>query len=226
MILDIAKVLEMIIFPSTVKFRILHNFSTFSIFQTCLIKFSSLSSFYYKKNIFLKFLLFFGLSQYNQYHRVSVIPISGYPFHLNLNLIGYQSSAKGRGFVNVIIQHSLVLFFFNISHFPPFLWNRLNSSDKKVTIRKRVIKADLIQEFRDISSVVDWGNSIWNLTPTMPINISWKFLVKISVKRRTLKKPWMTKGLLKLSKRKQKNFLKNVHEMKALTKYINLSLKF
>ena len=112
MILDIAKVLEMIIFPSTVKFRILHNFSTFSIFQTCLIKFPSLSSFYYKKNVFLKFLLFFGLSQYNQYHRVSVIPISGYPFHLNLNLIGYQSSAKGRGFVNFIIQHSLVLFFF------------------------------------------------------------------------------------------------------------------
>ena len=45
MILDIAKVLKIVIFPSRVKFRILHNFSTFSIFRTCLIKFSSVSSF-------------------------------------------------------------------------------------------------------------------------------------------------------------------------------------
>ena len=45
MIYDIAKVLKIVIFPSRVKFRILHNFSTFSIFRTCMIKFSFVSRF-------------------------------------------------------------------------------------------------------------------------------------------------------------------------------------
>ena len=50
----------------------------------------------------------------------------------------------------------------NISdHFPIFtisVKHRLDSSDKKVTIRKRIINADSIQEFRDILSEVDWEN--------------------------------------------------------------------
>ena len=33
---------------------------------------------------------------------------------------------------------------------------RLDPSNKKVTIRKRIINADSIQEFRDILSKVDW----------------------------------------------------------------------
>ena len=48
--------------------------------------------------------------------------------------------------------------------------HRLDSSDKKVTIRKRIINADSIQEFRDIFSEVDWGISKY-LNPAMPINI-------------------------------------------------------
>ena len=32
----------------------------------------------------------------------------------------------------------------------------LDSSDKKVAIKKRIINADSIQEFRDIFSEVDW----------------------------------------------------------------------
>ena len=42
---------------------------------------------------------------------------------------------------------------FNIS-----MKHRLDSSDRKVTIRKRIINADSILEFRDILSEVDWGN--------------------------------------------------------------------
>ena len=55
---DIAKVLKTVIFSSTVKFYILHNLSVFSIFRTCLIKFSSVSSFFYKKNVYLIFFVF------------------------------------------------------------------------------------------------------------------------------------------------------------------------
>ena len=46
-------------------------------------------------------------------------------------------------------------------HFPIFtisVKHRLDSSDKKVTMRKRIINADSIQEFRDVLSEVDWEN--------------------------------------------------------------------
>ena len=40
----------------------------------------------------------------------------------------------------------------------------LDSNNKKVTIKKRIINADSIQEFRDILPEVNWGNlsSIFN----------------------------------------------------------------
>ena len=47
------------------------------------------------------------------------------------------------------------------AHFPIFtisMKHRLDSSNKKVTLRKRVINADSIKEFRNILSEVDWGN--------------------------------------------------------------------
>ena len=34
----------------------------------------------------------------------------------------------------------------------------LDSNNKKVTIKKRIINADSIQEFRDILPEVNWGN--------------------------------------------------------------------
>ena len=48
----------------------------------------------------------------------------------------------------------------------------LDSNDKKVTIKKRIINADSIQEFRDILSEVNWGNLYSIFNPTMPMNIS------------------------------------------------------
>ena len=60
-------------------------------------------------------------------------------------------------------------------HFPIFsisVKHRLDSSDKKVTIRKRIINADLIQEFRDILSEVDWGNLYSISNPNELMNIS------------------------------------------------------
>ena len=86
----------------------------------------------------------------------------------------------------------------------------IDSNDKKVTIKKRIINADSIQEFRDILSEVNRGNlySISNL------NDAYEYFLKvfsgiydlalllktISVKKKTLLNPWMTKGLLKSSK--------------------------
>ena len=108
-------------------------------------------------------------------------------------------------------------------HFPIFtisVKHRLDSSDKKVTIRKRVINADSVQEFRGILSEADWGNLYSISNP----NDAYEYFLKVflgiydlvfplktfSVKRKTLQNPWMTKGLLKSSKRKQKLFEKFV----------------
>ena len=60
-------------------------------------------------------------------------------------------------------------------HFPSFtisVKRRLDSSDKKVTIRKSILNGDLIQEFRDILSEVVGGTSIHYLTPMMLMNTS------------------------------------------------------
>ena len=100
--------------------------------------------------------------------------------------------------------------------------HRLDSSDKKVAIRKRIINADSIQEFRYILSEVDWGNLYSISNP----NDAYEYFLKVfsgiydlafrlktfSVKRKTLENPWMTKGLLKSSKRKQKLYEKFVNK--------------
>ena len=60
-------------------------------------------------------------------------------------------------------------------HLPIFtvsMKHRFDSSDKKVTIRKRIINACSIKEFTDILPEVDWGTCIQYLTSTMPMNIS------------------------------------------------------
>ena len=108
-------------------------------------------------------------------------------------------------------------------HFPIFtisVEHRLDSSDKKVTIIKRIINADSIQEFRDILSEVDWEN-LYSITNP---NDAYEYFLKVSsgiydlafplktfsVKKKTLQNPWVTKGLLKSSKRKQKLYEKFV----------------
>ena len=101
---------------------------------------------------------------------------------LNLNLIKYQSNAKVRNLdkparvtknnatlTDYIINNSFsdqenltgILKTDIIDHFPTFtisIKHILHSRGKKVIIRKRIINADSIQEFRDILSELDWGN--------------------------------------------------------------------
>ena len=107
-------------------------------------------------------------------------------------------------------------------HFPIFtisVKHGLDSSDKKVTTRKRIINADSIQDFRDILSEVNWENLYSISNP----NDAYQYFLKVfsgiydlvfplktfSVKKRTLQNLWMIKGLLKsLSKRKQKLYEK------------------
>ena len=89
--------------------------------------------------------------------------------------------------------------------------HRLDCRDKKVAIRRRVINANSIQEFRDILSEVDWGNlySISNLNDGCEYYLEvfsdicdFVFLLKtISVKRKTLQNLWIAKDLSKSSKR-------------------------
>ena len=155
--------------------------------------------------------------------------------NLNLNLIDYQSNAKVRDFVNLILQHSLIpivnkptrvtknnatLFDYittntfmdqeNLTgilktdipdHFPIFtisVKHRLDSSNTKVTIRKRIINADSIQEFRDILSEVDWGNLCSISNPTMLMNISGKFSQVYTILHFLSKLSWLKEKLCKI----------------------------
>ena len=101
-------------------------------------------------------------------------------------------------------------------HFPIFtisVKHRLDSSDKKARIRKRIINADSIQEFRDVLSEMDWGNLCEYFLNVFSGICDLAFPLKtVSVKRKTLQNPWMTKGLLKSSERKQKLYEKFVRK--------------
>ena len=83
-------------------------------------------------------------------------------------------------------------------HFPIFtisVKHRLDPSNKKVTIRKRIINADSIPEFRDILSEVDWGNLYSISHPNDALEVfsgiyDLAFPLKtFSVKRKTLQNP-------------------------------------
>ena len=83
-----------------------------------------------------------------------------------------------------------------------------------------MINADSIQEFREILFEVDWGNLYSISNPSDAYEYFLKVFSSIynlafplktfSVKRKTLQNLWMTKGLLKSSKRKQKLYEKFV----------------
>ena len=88
-------------------------------------------------------------------------------------------------------------------------------------------------------SEVNWGNLYSISNP----NDAYEYFLKVfsgicdlafplktfSVKRKTLQNPWMAKGLLKSSKRKQKLYekfmKKEVHDMKTFIKHVNLIFK-
>ena len=111
----------------------------------------------------------------------------------------------------------------------------LDSNDKKVTIKKRIINADSIQEFRDILSEMNWGNLYSISNP----NDAYEYFLKvfsgiydlafplktISVKRKNQQNTWMTKGLLKSSKRKQKLYEKFVKKRTPRNESIYKSYK-
>ena len=89
----------------------------------------------------------------------SLVPIVNKPTRViknNATLIDYIITNS------FIDQENLTGILKHISdHFLTFtvsVKHRLDSGDKKVTIRKRIMNAGSIQEFRDILSEVDWGN--------------------------------------------------------------------
>ena len=96
----------------------------------------------------------------------------------------------------------------------------LDSNDKKVTIKNRIINTGSIREFRYILSEVYYSEE--NLYTISIPNDGYEYFLKvfsgiydlafslktISVKKKIMQNPWMTNGLLKSSKRKQKFYEK------------------
>ena len=110
-------------------------------------------------------------------------------------------------------------------HFPFFLISidlMLFSRNEPIHITKREINDKSIVYFKSFLSIVDWKDV---LNENWPNNAYNEFLSiflglyneafpeqKINIKRKICNNPWMTKGLVKPSKNKQRlyqNFLKN-----------------
>ena len=89
----------------------------------------------------------------------SLVPIVNKPTRViknNTTLIDYiiKNSFIDQENLTGILKHiadDFLTFIVSVKH-------RLDSGDKKVTIRKRIMNAGSIQEFREILSEVDWGN--------------------------------------------------------------------
>ena len=90
----------------------------------------------------------------------SLVPIVNKPTKVtknNATLIDYiiansfTDQENLTGILKTDISDHFPIFTFSIKH-------GLDSNDKKVTIKKRIMNADSIQEFRDILSKVNWGN--------------------------------------------------------------------
>ena len=97
---------------------------------------------------------------FNSIFQHSLVPIVNKPTRVtknNATLIDYiitnsfMDQENLTGILKTDISDHFPIFTISVKH-------RLYSSDKKLTIRKRIINADSIKKFRDILSEVDWGN--------------------------------------------------------------------
>ena len=110
-------------------------------------------------------------------------------------------------------------------HFPIFLISKdlmLDSSNEPIHITKREINYKSVAYFKTLLSIVDWKHVLNENSPNDAYNEFLRIFLglcneafskqKIKSKRKSFNSPWMTKGLLNSSKKKQrlyKFFLKN-----------------
>ena len=129
----------------------------------------------------------------------SLVPIVNKPTRVtknNTTLIDYiiTNSFTDQENLNGILKTDI------FDHFPIFnisMKHGLDSDDKKVTIKKRIINAHSIQEFRDILSEVNSGNLFLISNPNDAYEYFLKVFSGIYDLAFPLQKPCMTKGLLK-----------------------------
>ena len=117
-------------------------------------------------------------------------------------------------------------------HFPIFLISEdlmLDSSNEPVHITKREINDKSIAFFKTIISFVDWKHVLNENSPNNACNKLLRFFFglynkafpkhKIKISKKSFISPWMTKGLIKSSKKKYKlyeKFLRNRNPEKKL----------
>ena len=78
------------------------------------------------------------------------------------------------------------------------LLNKSKKSVKKVTIRKRTINVDSIQEFRDVLSEVDWANLLYSVSNS---NDAYEYFLKVfsgTILHSLSKLSWLKEKLCKI----------------------------
>ena len=105
----------------------------------------------------------------------------------------------------------------------------LDSSNEPLHITKQEINDKSIAYFKTFVSIVDWKHVVNENSPNNAYNEFLRIFLglyndafpkqKIKIKRKSFNSPWITKGLVKSSKKKQRlyeNFLKNRNPEKEL----------
>ena len=121
-------------------------------------------------------------------------------------------------------MHSRIITADISDHFPIFLISKdliLDSSNEPIHITKREINDKSIAYFKTLLSIVDWKHVLNEDSPNNVYNESLRIFggfynevfpkQKIKIKRKSFNSPWMTKGLVKSSKKKQRLY-ENVFE--------------
>ena len=159
------------------------------------------------------------------------IPVINKPTRVSRNTATIIDHINTSHFLNNYM-HSAIITVDISDHFPIFLISKdlmLDSSNEPIHLTKREISDKSIAYFKTLLSIIDCKHVLNENSPNNAYNeflrIFWGVhneafpKEKIKIKRKSFNSPWMTKGLVKSSKKKQRLYeklLKNRNTEKEL----------
>ena len=159
------------------------------------------------------------------------IPVTNKPARVSRNDATIIDHINTNHFLNNDM-HSGIITADISDHFPIFLISKdlmLDSSNEPIHITKREINDKSKAYFKTLLSIVDWKHELNENSPNNAYNDFLRIFLglhndafpkqKIKIKRKSFNSPWMTKGSVKSSRKKQRlyeKFLKNMNPEKEL----------
>ena len=148
------------------------------------------------------------------------IPVINKPTRVSRNNATIIDHIKTNNFLNNYMHSGIITADFS-DHFPIFLISKdlmLDSSNEPIHITKREINDRSIAYFKTFLTIFDWKHVLNENSPNNPYSEFLRIFFglyneafpkqKIKIKRKSFISPWLTKGLVKSSKKKQRLYEK------------------